>query len=206
MRTVFVYDYASPYSYLANVGLLRLAEAGGRSIDLLPVPVLELQKRVGNVPTSITRAAKRAYVERDLRRWAQRYAVPFTWPPTFRQTDFAALLRGAVVAQQVGYLTDYNEAVFNALWSTSADLTSVEAVQATLDGSQIAVKVPGPGDAAANALLETNLAAAINAGAFGTPTIIVGDELFFGNDRLDFAAHAMGIDTHHLGWKGGEVS
>ena len=132
----FFYDYGSPYSYLAWTQLPRLVRLGA-AVMRMPLSVLALQRRVGNPPTPMTCAPKRAYVAQDIQRWADHYRVPLAANPAFVATDFRALLRGGTLAPRLGELPAYDDALWPALWARGADLASVGRLGATLAGSGI---------------------------------------------------------------------
>jgi len=72
-RLELFYDFRSPYSYLAFTQLREM----DIDIALRPMMILKVMEAVGNVPTTITCAAKGRYARADLARWAQRYSIPF---------------------------------------------------------------------------------------------------------------------------------
>ena len=83
----FHFDYRSPYSYLA------MTQTGDIDLTLHPFDVIDVMKRVGNTPTTITCKAKGAYASVDLGRWARRYGVPMSPNPKMREIDGRRLLR-----------------------------------------------------------------------------------------------------------------
>jgi 2-hydroxychromene-2-carboxylate isomerase len=97
-------------------------------------------------------------------------------------------LRGALVAQDVHLEDQYNQAVFSAFRTDAVNITDRSALlrhleAAGLDGSSILKRADEP---EYGKRLESNTQTAAERGLFGSPTFIVGDDLFFGNDRLDF--------------------
>jgi 2-hydroxychromene-2-carboxylate isomerase len=189
----FYFDFVSPYSYLASTALPRLAAEHGAAIRYHPFTLLALMQRVGNRPTSVECANKRAYALVDLRRWAERQQVAFAPNPSWRSIDFAALGRGAWAAIDEGRGADYVAAVYAALWGEArnlgerAELLGVLA-RAGLDGARLVERAAA---AEYTARLEQMTEAAAERGVFGSPTMFVGSEMFFGNDRLDFLAATL---------------
>jgi 2-hydroxychromene-2-carboxylate isomerase len=149
--------------------------------------LLNLMKLVGNTPTTVVCSNKRKYAGQDLARWCMRYEVPFKMNPHLRG-DHSLTLRGALVAQEMNLEEQYNRAMLSAFWTDAVNVTDRGEVvryleAAGLDGSAILNKAEEL-KCAKHLALNTQFAA--DRGVFGSPTFIVGSEMFFGNDRLDF--------------------
>jgi 2-hydroxychromene-2-carboxylate isomerase len=188
----FYFDFASPYSYLAATQLPALTERTGAAIVYRPFRLLELMKIVGNRPTTIECKNKGNYAGADIGRWAARYKVPFQRNPHRRNFDYAALGRGALVAIDEGRGANYVDAVYRAIWAGEQDLTDTTVFaglldQAGFDGAGLLRAAVG---AEHIARLEQQTADAAQRGVFGSPTFFVRDQMFFGNDRLDFVTEA----------------
>ncbi|HEU4430929.1 MAG TPA: 2-hydroxychromene-2-carboxylate isomerase [Myxococcota bacterium] len=189
----FHFDFVSPYSYLANTQLPALAWEHGAEIVYKPFQILELMKLVGNRPTTIECQNKRRYAGADLGRWAKKYGVGVRQNPHLRKVDAAQLLRGALIAADDGRAAPYVSAVFGELWNGERDLGQTTEVIAALnragfDGVKLLERAASY-DVVAR--LDEATKAAAERGLFGSPSFIVGSELFFGNDRLDFVAAAL---------------
>ena len=184
----FFYDFRSPYSYMAYTQL------SGMNVDiaLRPMKVLKVMELVGNVPTTLTCAAKGHYARVDLARWAQRYGVPLN-PSDMRANDGEALSRAVLAAKSGADAAEITLALYRAIWSegkTLADRDDILAVIAAagIDAGAIADRIDAP---EAVAELDANTTEAAERGVFGSPTIFVGDAMFFGNDRLDFVREEL---------------
>jgi 2-hydroxychromene-2-carboxylate isomerase len=185
MRTLdFYFDYRSPYSFLA-LSQLRQMDVG---IVFRPFEIGALMKLVGNVPTSLTCASKSRYVMTDLSRWSTHYGVPLNRHPQGSELDAGRLLRATLVAGQLGAMPAAVKAIFNAFWSTPAPMATATEVAALLGAEGLDAKTleSRMDDPAAHVLLEEATAEAAARGVFGAPTMFVEDEMFFGNDRLQF--------------------
>jgi 2-hydroxychromene-2-carboxylate isomerase len=183
----FFFDFISPYTYLARTQLDGIAARTGARFRIWPMHLLNLMKIVGNTPTTVICSNKRKYAGQDIGRWCARYQVPFKGNPHLRG-DHSLTLRGALAAQEMNLEEQYNRAVFSAFWTDAVNVTDgaellryLEA--AGLDGSAILKKAEEPEYAKR---LEANTQLAAERGVFGSPTFIVGDDIFFGNDRLEF--------------------
>jgi 2-hydroxychromene-2-carboxylate isomerase len=178
----FYFDFQSPYSYLAHSQLGAL----GAPVRLMPFSVLPLMKLVNNTPTTITCPVKRAYAGKDLGRWAARYGVPLS-PPDQQRLDGELLLRVVTAIEGEAVRAEAVDAIFKAVWGGVGD-PSPDGLEALLnarglDGAALIAAASRPETAEA---LASATQAAATRGVFGSPTIFVGDEIFFGNDRLDF--------------------
>lgn len=189
MSVEFVFDYQSPYAYLANTQLAGL----GVPIDYTPIAIVRVMKAVNNRPSPEC-PPKARYAGLDARRWAELYGVPFGMNQQFRQAAYGggfeveALMRGALVAQEQGVIAAYNGVVFDAIWGAGADIVTAEGRQQAFAGTGLDIDDLWARAAVPEvvARLEHNNAQAADRGVFGVPTFFVNGEMFFGNDRLDF--------------------
>jgi len=187
------FDFISPYTYLVNTALPRLAAAHGAKISYRPVRLIELMRLTGNRPTTLECKNRGIYVMADVHRWAKHYQVDFAPSPYWQTIDFAQLGRGALVASDEGREADYVNAIAPAVFGKPVDLRQTSELVAVLekagfDGARLIDRASAPEYAEK---LESSTQAAAERGAFGSPTMFVGDEMFFGNDRLDFVAEAL---------------
>jgi 2-hydroxychromene-2-carboxylate isomerase len=184
----FFFDFVSPYTYLAQTQLPALKERTGARFRLWPMHLLNLMKQVGNVPTTVLCANKLKYATRDIGRWVSRYGVPFQLNQHVFKGDTALALRGALVAQKQGVEDAYNRALFNAFWSEGLDVNDRAVLAGRLDAAGLDGKaiLKTADEPSYREQLEKNTALAAERGVFGSPTFIIGDDLFFGNDRLAF--------------------
>ena len=184
----FFFDFVSPYSYLAQTQLPPLKKRTGARLRLWPMHLLNLMKQVGNVPTTVICPNKMRYATQDIGRWVSLYGVPFQMNPHIFQGDSSLALRGALVAQEQGAEDAYNRAIFAAYWSESLDVNDRALLAARLDteGLDGTALLESAAEPKYGQLLEKNTELAAERGVFGSPTFIVGDDHFFGNDRLGF--------------------
>ena len=177
------YDFRSPYSYLAFTQLREM----GVDLVLRPIMLLKLMEAVGNVPTTLTCAAKGRYARDDLARWAQRYGIALN-PSDMRANDGDACSRAVLAAGSPAEALEITLALYRACWSEGRTLAAKDDILAVIaaagiDADAIATRIDAPETIAQ---LDANTREAAERGVFGSPTIFVGDAMFFGNDRLDF--------------------
>jgi len=179
----FFYDFRSPYSYLAYTQLRGMDV----SVALKPMMILKVMEKVGNVPTTITCAAKGRYARADLARWGKRYGITLN-PGDMRQTDGDACLRAVLAAKSPEDAQTITLALFRALWSEGKTLAAKDDILGVIAVADIDAEPIGAAIDAAEttAKLDANTEEAAERGVFGSPTIFAGGAMFFGNDRLDF--------------------
>ncbi|WP_454734720.1 DsbA family protein [Cupriavidus necator] len=188
MALQFVFDYRSPYAYLASTRVADLAT----DIEYQPVDILAVMRKVNNRPSPEC-PAKARYARLDAGRWARHYGVPLTPNAAVMQAmakqafDGAWLCRAGLAAIELGVFDLAHPALFGAMWAGHDDLLSAEGRATFLRARGIDADI---WDRAESADIRDRLAqqsdAAAARGVFGVPSFFVGTELFFGNDRLDF--------------------
>jgi 2-hydroxychromene-2-carboxylate isomerase len=188
----FYFDFGSPYSYLAYKALPGIAAAHGAQIVWRPLLLGGVFKATGNhSPAEIP--AKSKWMNQDMQRWAARYGAMFRRNPHF-PINTLVLMRGAAGMQMRGPDFDkYVKTVFHAMWAEPRNLGDPQELAAVLrqagfdaDAFQALVN-----DAAVKEQLKKNTEEAVARGVFGAPTFFVGEEMFWGQDRLDFVAAAL---------------
>ncbi len=190
MKTLeFFYDFVSPYSYLASTRVEDLARTTGAALRWRPFLLGGVLKATDNKAPAET-PAKYRYVKVDVGRWARRLGVPIAIPPAHPFSTVLAM-RCALAAEARGALVPFTHAAFRAAWVDGRDLTSPEVLAAVgasvgLDGAALVAEAPGQ-----KAALVAQTDEAVRRGAFGAPAFFVGEELFVGNDRLDFVEEVL---------------
>jgi 2-hydroxychromene-2-carboxylate isomerase len=185
----FFFDISSPDSYLAATQIEAVAARAGGTARWRPFLLGGVFKSVGNKPPASLPARGR-YMLTDLYRWAAEYEVPFEFPSTFPMNSLLAMR--ALTATPESERPEAALALFQAYWGKDRDLTRPE-VLATLIGEDPVMQAVTP---EVKDALRVTTEEAITRGAFGAPTIFVGDEMFFGNDRLQFVEAALRRGLH----------
>jgi 2-hydroxychromene-2-carboxylate isomerase len=199
MKTVeFYYDLVSPYSYLARREVSRICDEHGAELSLRPMLLGAVHNAVG-LQAPIETEAKARYQARDIRRWAEHYGLPMDFPETF---PFRTLktMRAAMFLKERGELEAFTREAFALYWEEGGAPKGLE--EADEDGpvSEAARRAGADPDrvlAGASALeareaLKRATGEAVGRGVFGAPTFFVGDEMYWGNDRLHFVQEALG--------------
>lgn len=193
-RVEFFFDVGSPASYLAWTQLPAICERAGATLVYRPMLLGGVFQATGNAsPAAVPAKGRHSSV--DMARFAKRYGVPLARNPHFPIITLT-LMRGAAGVQlrQPDRLPDYLRGVFKAIWIDALNLNDPAlAAKALSDaGFDPAQVMALAGDAEVKAALRATTEEAIARGVFGAPTMFVGEEMFFGQDRLDFVREALG--------------
>jgi 2-hydroxychromene-2-carboxylate isomerase len=183
----FFYDIGSSYSYLASSQVEGIETRSGWTIRSRPFLLGAVFKATGNAPPAGV-AAKLRWLIQDTQRWAGLYGIPFNLPsrfplltlPTQRALCAASILGGERAVRAM------SAALFHAYWADDRDVTAPEVIGeiATGCGLDAAAVLEGAASAPAKELLRAATDEAVAKGAFGAPTFVVGDQVFWGNDRI----------------------
>ena len=185
----FLFDFGSPNAYLAHQVIPGIEARTGVRFDYVPVLLGGLFKLANNRSPMEANAGiplKRAYDMLEMRRFIQRHQLTqFQMNPHF-PVNTLGIMRGAVAAQRAGVLAPYVDAVFGAMWERGANMADVAVITAELNAAGLdgAALVAATQDAAVKDQLMANTQAAHARGAFGSPIFFVGEEMYFGKDRL----------------------
>jgi 2-hydroxychromene-2-carboxylate isomerase len=187
IKVEFFYDYVSVYSYLANSQIASL----GANVVYRPMLIGAVMQATGNLPPA-TVEAKGNYMRRDVDRWCDHYGIAFNFNPEFPQNTVNAL-RIALVAQSRGEFDVVHQRLFDAMWVQQMNLGDPEVLASIVADAGLPAKdyIAAIADQGVKDVLRANTDEAISRGAFGAPNIFVGDEMFFGNDRMDFVKAAI---------------
>jgi 2-hydroxychromene-2-carboxylate isomerase len=189
----FFFDYGSPYSYFANTQLAGLEKRTGAELIYRPMLLGGVFKATGNQsPAMESVEAKRRYGGIEMERWVAHYGVPFRRNPFF-PINTLQLMRTCVAAQHRGVFETFHRAVYPAFWVEGLNLGEPEEVARVLEQAGLDAKplLEDAGDSEVKAELRATTEEAVARGAFGAPTFFIGDEMFFGADRMLFLEKAL---------------
>lgn len=192
----FFFDCSSPWTYLAFHNIQRLAAEVQEPIDWRPV-------LVGGIFNSVNPSvyamrdnpvpAKQAYMLKDLQDWARAAGLKIVMPPKVFPVNSVKAMRGCIWLALRGQLLPFASAVFEAYWAREEDI-SQDAVllkiceQMGVNGDEFLAGIALP---AIKAQLKANTEEVIRRGGFGSPTLYLGDDMYFGNDRLPLVKAAI---------------
>jgi 2-hydroxychromene-2-carboxylate isomerase len=197
-RVEFFYDLVSPYSYLAYGRVGDMCKEHGAELVLRPMLLGAVHKAVGlRAPIEIK--SKGRYQLRDIHRWAEHYGLPMKFPDPF---PFRTLktMRAAVALEGDGDLEQFTREAFDLYWEEGGAPKGFEAADEDGPLMEVASRIgrdpeellEKASSGEAKEALKGATAASVERGVFGAPTFFVGDEMFWGNDRLHFVEAAIG--------------
>lgn len=189
----FFFDLGSPASYLAWAQLPGICARHGAELRYRPMLLGGVFQATGNAsPAAVPAKARHTMI--DMQRFARRYGVPMHFNPFF-PINTLTLMRAAIGVQmrQPERFEAYLDAMFRALWQDKRNLGDPAVLGATLqavgfDPEALQALV---GNQEVKDALKAATEEAVKRGVFGAPTCFVGEEMFFGQDRLDFVEEAL---------------
>lgn len=185
----FYFDFGSPNAYLSHQVIPAIEARTGVRFGYVPVLLGGIFKLTGNQSPATAFAGiknKPEYERLEMRRFIQRHGLHrFRMNPHF-PVNTLQLMRGAVAAQQAGVFKPYVDAVYACMWERGLKMDDPAIIRAELAAAGLPVDelLALSQTDAVKAELLANTEAAVNAGVFGSPSFLVGSELFFGKDRL----------------------
>jgi 2-hydroxychromene-2-carboxylate isomerase len=188
MKTIdYYFSLMSPFTYLAGLRLEEIAARRGAVIRYKPINTFELFPQTGGVPPAKRHWSRQEYRLQELKRISKALGMPINLQPAHWPAD-ATLAAGAVISAQeagsdAGVLA---HALLRAVWSEERDISDPETVRDIVSSCGISWDAIEPGLDAARAAYEENAREAVERGVFGSPFYCVGDERFWGQDRLSW--------------------
>ena len=194
MKSVeFYFDLGSPYSYLAYYRLLQIAEQQEIQIVYKPILLGGVFKATGN-RSPIEIPVKGVYSILDMQRWAEYYQIPMQMNPHFPMNTLT--LMRILTGVQLLHLEKFEQVLkllFDAMFGTPQNLNEPTVLAEVLKQSGFSVEdimSMVQSDVVKQKLI-TETEQAIQRGLFGAPTFFVGDEMYWGQDRLHFVEQAL---------------
>lgn len=185
----FIFDFGSPNAYLVMKVLPQIAERHGAEIKIFPCLLGGIFKLTGNQAPFNAFAGikgKLDYDRLEMQRFVERHELnAFRMNPHF-PINTLALMRGLVASQHMGVEAQYLDIMLSAMWEEGQKLDDGAVLLDTLnrgglDGQALLELSNSP---EIKAELVANTDAAVARGVFGIPTFFIGDEMFFGKERL----------------------
>ena len=188
-KVEFLFDFASPNAYLSYHVLREVADRQSAELALTPVLLGGLFKLTNNQAPMLAFGEVKGKLEYDMletQRFIDAHGLnKFVFNPHF-PINTITLMRGFIAAQEMGVVDQYVEANLSAMWEQGLNMGDPEVAagvwqSAGLDAAGLAEAIQT--QPVKDALLQ-NTQQAADRGAFGVPTFFVGDEMFFGKERI----------------------
>ena len=183
----FYFDFASPYTFLAHKGIRKIEKENSIKVKYMPVLLGALLKLTG-VKANIDVPIKGKYMIKDCKLWAEKYNIEFKFNNYFPIITLN-LMRCALVAENKGFSQIFINKVFDAIWKDGLNLNDNSILEKLLKNIDINPKnfLIEAIDLKIKNELKKRTDEAYKKGVFGTPSFIVNNKMFWGQDRLQFA-------------------
>ncbi|EAT12605.1 2-hydroxychromene-2-carboxylate isomerase [Bermanella marisrubri] len=189
----FYFDFVSPYSYLAQTQIRKLNIDADYTIDYQPVLLGVLHESQG-IKSPAFVPAKAQWIFRDCHLWANHYGVPLQWNSQF-PFNTLFLLRVVLWMKEnhADKVADFIHGTFDALWQQGLNPKDENAIRSHIEsyGVDVDAVQAGTQEPHIKQALKDQLNVAKKLGMFGLPAFTVGEEVFFGQDRLMFVENAL---------------
>ena len=185
----FLFDFGSPNAYLVHRVIPAVEQRTGVRFEYVPVLLGGVFKLTGNASPAVTLQGiknKGEYQALEMRRFLAEHAIDdFRANPHF-PVNTLQIMRGALVARREGFFEVYVDEIYRHMWSDPKKMDEPDVIRAALEESGLDADtvLAGIQDPEIKAALVAATEEAVNRGVFGSPSFFVGDELYFGKDRL----------------------
>ncbi|RZA16186.1 MAG: 2-hydroxychromene-2-carboxylate isomerase [Lysobacteraceae bacterium] len=189
----------SPWTYLGHARFKQITEAAGAEVRVLPADLGRVFPVSGGLPLAQRPQQRQAYRLVELRRFSEFLKLPLNLQPRFfpvKSDDAARLIIAADLHHGTDAAMQLTGRVLAACWAEERDIADAATLAALLAEAGLpAALLEQSRGAQPQACYDHNTQAAIELGVFGAPTYVVGGEMFWGQDRLDFLARALDRPT-----------
>jgi len=189
IKVEFHFDFGSPNAYLSHLVIPEIEKRTGVRFDYVPILLGGVFKLTNNRSPAESLAGiknKPEYERLETWRFIHRYGITRYKPNPFFPVNTLVLMRGAIAAQSLGVFERYVDEMYRHMWAEPKKMDDPKVLRAALEESRLASEQLFDliqTDDVKNRLLE-NTRRSVERGTFGAPTFFVGEEIFFGKDRL----------------------
>ena len=190
----YYYSLVSPWTYLGGPRFESIVAAAGARVNYKPVSLAKVFPVSGGLPLPKRAPQRQAYRMAELARWRDHLGVPLNLEPRHFPAPDGLAGRTVVAARRAGAdVGRLSNAILRAVWAEERDITDADTLRAicaenAIDGD--ALLEAAESEAVAEEY-EANTNEAIERGIFGAPSYVYRDEIFWGQDRLDFLERAL---------------
>ncbi|RYX98993.1 2-hydroxychromene-2-carboxylate isomerase [bacterium] len=179
-----MFDYISPYAYLAWKKIGRICERYSLKLNAEPILFGVILSSIGTLgPAEIP--SKREYIFKDVSRWANKKNIILNFPPTHPFNPLPAL-RATCLMENHPQKYQFVDRIFDLCWKEGRDISNPALINHILSEFGVDNGLEKFNSPEIKNLLKEKTDQALNKGIFGVPSMVVDDELFWGNDRLEF--------------------
>ncbi len=193
----YYYSLLSPWSYLGGPRFDRIVGEAGAAVSWKPIDLAKIFPVSGGLPLAKRAPQRQAYRLAELARWRDHVGMQLNLKPKFHPVPDALAARMVIAARRAGDdVGRLSNAILRAVWVEERNIAEAETLGAIaadngIDGGALLAAAQTEDVALEHAAITDE---AIERGVFGSPTYVYRDELFWGQDRLDFLARALAAD------------
>ena len=185
----FHFDFGSPNAFLSHLVIPQIEAETGITFEYIPVLLGGVFKATNNVSPAMSLAGirnKPEYQRIETERFLKAYDIEGYNPNPHFPVNTLQIMRGAIYAQSTDYFPRYVDEIYRHMWRDGKKMDEREVIEAALQKSGLAVDdiLAGISDSAVKSRLIENTEASVARGTFGSPTFYVGEEIYFGKDKL----------------------
>lgn len=190
----YYFSLISPWTFFGDARFRDVAARHGAEVRHKPVKLGEVFAVSGGLPLAKRPPQRQAYRMQELKRWSRHLDVPINLEPAFFPADDGPAARMVIAAQRAGLdVGPLAHAVLRAVWQEERNIAETDILV------DIADEIGYPGEDLIEEIADPAVAAtydaytedAIRIGVFGAPTYVIGEQMFWGQDRLDFVDLAL---------------
>ena len=185
----FHFDLGSPNAYLCHLAIPDLEKRTGERVEYVPILLGGVFKATNNVSPAISLQGiknKGEYQALETQRFLVRYGITDFARNPFFPVNTLKIMRGAIAAQRLDCFDRYVGEIYRHMWAEPKKMDEPDVIRAALEESELPADalISGMQDPSVKTQLIANTDDSVARGVFGSPSFFVGDELFFGKDRL----------------------
>ena len=185
----FHFDFGSPNAYLAHLVIPAIVARTGVPFEYVPVLLGGVFKATNNVSPAVSLKDiknKGEYTQLETRRFLKQHGITRYAPNPYFPVNTLQIMRGAIAARRLGVFERYVDEVYRHMWAEPKKMDEPDVIQAALSESKLptAELIALAQDPGVKQELIANVERSVARGTFGSPTFFVGDEIYFGKDRL----------------------
>lgn len=184
----------SPFTYLAGDGLERIATKHNASITYKPFALLKVFEETGTLPPAKRHPSRQEHRLQEIRRIATRNKLPVTLKPAHWPTNPVPSCYAIIAAQEAGGgdLGGLCQSILRAVWAEDKDIAQDEVIKAALSENGFDPALSDSAMVTSAQVFESNTEDAMRANVFGAPSYVIDDQIFWGQDRLDYLDDYLG--------------
>jgi len=191
----FHYDFGSPNAYLVHKVIPSVTGKTGIEFEYVPILLGGVFKATNNVSPAVSLKGirnKPEYQSIETKRFCATHGISAQVPNPHFPVNTLKMMRGAVYAREQEYYLRYVDALYRGMWEQALKLDEDDVIAATLSAAALPAEeiMSAIADPVIKQRLIENTEGSVGRGTFGSPTFFVGDEIYFGKDKLRDAIEA----------------